>query len=132
MYIVEFCYDLWIFNGKRIEIKYLWPNLSDYLSIFLEGLRKIRKIIIKNNQCPGRDSKSLSPSSNQICCRMKTAPSGISLSKALLKSRKSDAFHQNSTAPHSKDLNPQEQWLYRHRNITEKMASDSCECAASR
>lgn len=79
-------------------MKCLGPNLSAYLAICLEGLRKITKIIIiKNNQCPGRDQKSLSPNSNQKLCSMNQLLP-VSLNTVLLNSRKSGAFHP--TAQH--------------------------------
>lgn len=112
MYIVKFCYDLRILNGKSFEMKCLWPNLSDYLAICLEGLRKITKIIIKKNQCPGRDMKLLSPNSNQKRCSMNQF-SRLSFSKVLLNSRKSGAFHP--TAQH----HTPKTWILKNKDCTD-------------
>jgi hypothetical protein len=128
--MVKFCYDLLIFNGESFEMKFIWPNLNDYLAICLEGLRKIAKICIENNQWPGRDLKSLSSNSNQKRCSMNQLLR-LSASKALSKS-KIRRLSSNSTASHPKDLNPQEQRLYWRSNKIEKMALDSCGCVPCR
>jgi hypothetical protein len=78
IYTVEFWDDFFKFKARSFGTECPRPNLSFCLAICLNGLRKTTKIIIiKSNQCPGRNSKSFFPEYTLETLPHEPAPSDI-------------------------------------------------------